>query len=224
VHKAGLRPHAPSARMKNVPIVDTSRRKFLLSAAGAAGLLATADLADAQDPRVVLDAAVLNFLLRVEYVQAELYREGLNDFNTTVRLRQFDPYGGPATLETLRSFHDQEMAHAEALRSLIARLGFAALPQCSVNFPRFANAGELMRFAFAIENIGVSAYLGVVPLLRVPQVQTAVASIASVQSRHAAYIGVLNGESPAPAPADTPRSREEVNTLLDPYIGRCTSE
>jgi hypothetical protein len=55
-------------------------------------------------------------------------------------------------------------------------------------------------------------------------VQTAVASIASVQSRHAAYVGVLNGQSPAPAAADTPRSREEILTLLDPYIGQCSAE
>jgi hypothetical protein len=45
-----------------------------------------------------------------------------------------------------------------------------------------------------------------------------------VQSRHAAFIGLLNGQSPAPAPADTPRARDEVLALLDPYIGRCSAE
>lgn len=210
--------------MKNVPIVDTSRRNFLLSAASAAGLLATADLASAQDPRVVLDAAVLNFLLRIEYVQAELYREGLNDFNTAARLRLFDPYGGIATFDTLRAMGAQEAEHVEALRSLVVRLGMNPLPQCTVNFPRFATATELLQTAFALENVGVSAYLGVVALLRIPQVQTGVASIASVQSRHAAYVGLLNGQSPAPAAADTPRSREEVLALLDPFIGACTAQ
>jgi hypothetical protein len=210
--------------MKNDPQADTSRRKFLLTAAGAAGLLAVADLADAQDPRVVLDAAVLNYLLRVEYVQAELYREGLTDFTTAARIRQFDPYGGQATIDTLRSMGEQEAAHVEAIRSLITRLGMTPLPQCTVNFPRFATATELLQTAFAIENVGVSAYLGVVALLRIPQVQTGVASIASVQSRHAAFIGLLNGQSPAPLPADTPRSREEVLALLDPYIGTCSAQ
>ena len=210
--------------MKNDPQADTSRRKFLLTAAGAAGLLAVADLADAQDPRVVLDAAVLNYLLRVEYVQAELYREGLTDFTTAARIRQFDPYGGQATIDTLRSMGEQEAAHVEAIRSLITRLGMTPLPQCTVNFPRFATATDLLQTAFAIENVGVSAYLGVVALLRIPQVQTGVASIASVQSRHAAFIGLLNGQSPAPLPADTPRSREEVLALLDPYIGTCSAQ
>jgi hypothetical protein len=210
--------------MKNGSSRDTSRRNFLLTAAGAAGLVATGDLASAQDPRVVLDAAVLNYLLRVQYVQAELYREGLADFTTAARIRQFDQYGGQATLDTLRSFMDQENAQIEALRDLIVRLGMVPLPPCTVTFQRFNTATDMMHLAFAIENVGVSAYLGVVPLLRIPQVQTGVAAIGSVQSRHAAFIGLLNGQSPAPAPADTPRARDEVLALLDPYIGRCSAE
>jgi Ferritin-like domain len=223
VHKAGLRRDAQRARMKNTPTSDTSRRNFLLTAAGAAGLIATADLASAQDPRVVLDAAILNYLLRVEYVQAELYREGLSDFTTAARIRQFDVYGGQPTIDTLRSFSDQENQHIEGLRSLVTRLGMTPLPPCTVSFPRFDTAAELVQFSLAIENLGVSAYLGVVPLLRIPQVQTGVASIATVQARHAAYVGLLNGQSPAPAAADTPRSREEILSLLDPYIGRCSA-
>jgi hypothetical protein len=201
-----------------------SRRNFLLTTAVAAGVAATPETALAQDPRVVLDAAILNFLLKIEDVQAELYREGLSDFTTAARIRQFDAFGGAPTLAELGTFHGQELAHAESVRALITRLGVPPLPPCVVSFPRFANATEFMQLAFAIENVGVSAYLGVVPLLRLPQVQTAVASIASVQSRHAAYIGVLNGQSPAPSPADTPRSREEVLALLDPYIFRCSAE
>lgn len=209
--------------MKNLPAVNRSRRNFLLTAASA-GLAATPDLAYGQDPRVVLDAAVLNFLLRVEYVQAELYREGLNDFTTAARIRQFDPYGGQAAIETLRGFMQQENEHIDAIRSLIARLGMTSLPTCTVTFARFDTATDLVQTAFAIENLGVSAYLGVVPLLRIPQVQTGAASISSVQSRHAAYLGLLNGQSPAPAAADTPRSREEVLRLLDPYIGTCSPQ
>ena len=210
--------------MKTISTPDISRRNFLLTtAAGAAGLVAAADLARAQDPRVVLDAAVLNFLLRVEYVQAELYREGLSDFTTAARIRQFDAYGGQPTIDTLRTFEQQEREHIDGLRTLVARLGMTPLPECTVTFPRFDTATELMHLAFAIENVGVSAYLGVAALLRIPQVQTGVAAIGSVQSRHASFIGVLNGQSPAPAAADTPRSRDEILALLDPYLGRCSA-
>jgi hypothetical protein len=211
----------------DLPDLHTStgitRRNFLLTAAAATGAAAVADTAQAQDPRVVVDVAILNFLLRIEYVNAELYREGLTDFTTAARIRQFDVYGGQPTIDTLRSFSDQELTHIEMLRGLITRLGGTPLPQCTVNFSRFNAAVDLMQAAFAIENVTVSAYLGVVPLVRLPQVQTAIASIASVQARHAAYVGTLNGQSPAPAPADTPRSREEILALLDPYIGQCTT-
>lgn len=210
--------------MRNDRPTSSSRRKFLRAAAAAGGAVAASGSAFAQDPRVVLDVAVLNYLLRVEYVQAELYREGLLDFTTAARIRQFDPYGGQATLEQLRSLHEQELSHQEILRTLVTRLGGTPLPQCTVTFARFATAQNMMQTAFAIENVGVSAYLGIVPLLRVPQVQTAVAAIASVEARHSTYIGMLNGESPAPVPADTPRSREEVLALLDPYIGLCNAQ
>jgi hypothetical protein len=207
--------------MPNHLPMSSSRRKFLRTAAAASAAVVSADTLFAQDPRVVLDVALLNYLLRVEYVQAELYREGLSDFTTAARIRQFDQYGGQPTLDQLRALYEQDLAHQDILRQLITRLGGTPLPRCTVTFARFATATTMMQTAFAIENVGVSAYLGAVTLLRIPQVQSAIASIAAVEARHSAYIGVLNGESPAPAAADTPRSREEVLALLDPYIGLC---
>jgi len=35
---------------------------------------------------------------------------------------------------------------------------------------------------------------------------------------------LLNGQSPSPSAADTPRSREEVLGALDPYIGLCNTQ
>jgi hypothetical protein len=210
--------------MRNSRPTFSPRRKFVRVAAAASAAVWLAASASAQDPRVVLDVAVLNYLLRVEYVQAELYREGLLDFTTPGRIRQFDQYGGQPTLDQLRSLHEQDLSHQDILRSLITRLGGTPLPRCTVTFARFPTAQDMMRGAFGIENVGVSAYLGAVPLLRLPQVQAAVAAIASVEARHSAYIGMLNGESPSPAPADTPRSRDEVLGLLDPYIGLCNEQ
>jgi hypothetical protein len=215
--------------MRNKLSTSTVRSKFVrvlavASAAIVTSVGVTSVGVSAQDPRVVLDVAVLNYLLRVEYVQAELYREGLLDFTTPARIRQFDAYGGQATFDQLRSLHEQDLSHQDILRLLITRLGGTPLARCTVTFARFAAAQNMMQTAFAIENIGVSAYLGAVPLLRIPQVQGAVAAIAAVEARHSAYIGILNGQSPSPAPADTPRSREEVLGLLDPYIGLCNTQ
>jgi hypothetical protein len=210
--------------MRNSLTTSTPRSKFVRIVALASAAIVTSVGAFAQDPRVVLDVAVLNYLLRVEYVQAELYREGLLDFTTAARIRQFDPYGGLPTLDQLRSLHEQDLSHQDILRSLIERLGGTPLGRCTVTFSRFASAQHMMQSAFGIENIGVSAYLGAVPLLRLPQVQATVAAIAAVEARHSAYIGILNGQSPSPAPADTARSREEVLGLIDPYIGLCNTQ
>ena len=214
--------------MRNTLSAFPLRRKFVRLAVAAVAAVAIAAAAPrpgaAQgDPRVVLDVAVLNYLLRVEYVQSELFREGLLDFTSVARLRQFDPYGGQPTLEQLRALYEQDLSHQDILRSLITRLGGTPLPRCTVTFARFVTAQDMMQATFAIENLGVSAYLGAVPLLRIPQVQAAVTAIASVEARHSAYIGMLNGQSPSPAPADTPRSREEVLGALDPYIGLCNA-
>jgi hypothetical protein len=211
--------------MKTVSPVDTTRRKFLLSAASAAGALAVADAASAQDPRVVLDAAVLNYLARVQDVQAELYREGMNEIlASSSRRRQFDSYGGQSTIDTLLAFQQQEASQAATLRDLAARLGATPLPPCGVNFPRFPSVAEFLATILSIENLAVSAYLGILPLVRNAAVESAVASMSSVQSRHAAFIGMLNGQSPAPEPADTPRSRDDILRALDPYIGECASQ
>jgi hypothetical protein len=189
-----------------------SRRDFLVRATVAAGAAAAPAIASAQDPRVVLDASVLNFLLRFEYVELALYENAVGRFTQ----QNFTPFG--ADYNVIVEMRDQEAAHVETLRDLVRRLGGTPLGDCTRNFPRFRTAPDFFQTAMEIEDIGVSAYLGVLPLLRTPQLQTGIASISSVESRHAAYMGLLNGQSPAPAPADTPRSRSEVLRLLDPYI------
>jgi hypothetical protein len=196
-----------------------SRRRFLARAAtAAAGVAALPALAGAQDPRLVSDAAVLNHLLKFEYVEAALYD------NATTRFldRDLAPFGANV-FATLLAFRDQQFEHIDILQSLLRRLGLPVRADCGDRFPRFRNVVEFLQTAFAVENAGVSAYLGAIPLLRVPQVQAAVTSIASVESRHSAFIGLLNGEAPAPAAADTPRSREDTLAIIQPFIRSCTT-
>jgi hypothetical protein len=168
---------------------------------------------------MVLDASILNFLLRFEHVHAALLNAGLARFTE----RDLTPFG-VSTYSTLANIRNQEEAHVETLRSLVRRIGGTAVEPCSSTFVRWRTAPDYFRVLLALQNIGVSAYLGVAPLIRTPQIQSTVLSLSSVESRHAAYAGLLNGEEPAPVAADTPRSREEILGLLNPYIGTCPDQ
>lgn len=194
------------------------RRDFLARGILAAAAAAIPTVASAQDARVVADAAVVNFLLSLEYVGSALYR------NAAVRFTDRDFAALPAgTRGVLLDFSAQEDTHVAMLQSLASRLGATALQDCGDRFSRFTNLQQFLDTALAVENALVSGYLGVLPLLRIPQVQSAVSAISSVESRHAAFIAVLEGQSPAPTAADTPKSRQEITALLSPYIRSCTA-
>lgn len=169
---------------------------------------------------MVVEVAVLNYLLRLEYLQQALYRNALSRFGAG----DFAPYGTSAW-STLLTFEEQEASHVATLRDLLQRLGapggVTEQPDCGDRFPRFRDAAAFLTTALTVENAAVSAYLGVVPLLRVPQVVTAVSSIATVEARHASFVGFLNGVAPSPAAADTPRAREEIAQLLAPWFRAC---
>jgi hypothetical protein len=198
-----------------------SRRRFLASTAVAAGAAAYTGTADAAtDPRLVLDVAVLNYLLKFEYIEAALYQNA----NARFTDRDFAAFGGNPLRDALLDFQAQEESHVATLRDLVSRLGATPLENCGDRFSRFRDLPSFLQTALALENIGVSAYLGILPLIRTPQVLTGVTAISSVESRHAAAIGLLMGGSPAPAAADTPRSRDEILGLLAPYIHSCNSD
>lgn len=198
------------------PTGGHARRDFLTRAILAAAAAAIPSVAAAQDARIVSDAAVLNFLLQLEYVASALYR------NAALRFTDRDFVAMPAgARQTLLDFSAQEDQHVAILQSLVTKLGVTPLQDCGDRFSRFTNLQQFLDVGLAVENAIVSGYLGVLPLLRLPQLQSAISSISSVESRHAAFVAVLDGQPPAPAAADTPKSRQEITALLSPYIRSC---
>jgi len=212
-------PLHPAQPDLTAPGGQVSRRHLLAAVlgTGAAALPLPASAAVTADPRVVFDAAVLNYLLKFEYIQVALYTNALARFTD----RDWTTFGAPTARQTLTEFLSQEQSHAATLQDLVRRLGVASQPDCGDRFTRFRDIPSFLSVALALENAGVSAYLGILSMLRTPELQTGVASISSVESRHAAFIGVLSGESPAPAPADTPKSRAEALGIIDPYVHSC---
>ncbi len=184
----------------------TRRNLFAgLLAAGAGtiagGVLAGAvpDLADsAPSPR--LDQRILAFALLLEEVQAGFYAEALR----RARLRG-------ELLTFARTVAAQEDAHRRYLRKA---LGSAAGPAPKLDFgDDTADPERFARSALRLEDLAVKAYFTQAAHLT-PAALAAATRIATVESRHAAWIRDLTGNDPAPDPVEPTLSAVLVRKTL----------
>ncbi|RSN63076.1 hypothetical protein DMH01_10710 [Amycolatopsis sp. WAC 04182] len=211
----------------------TDRRRFL-KAAGAAGLgvvgatylgvqatssaSATGEAAAAGEAaEAPSDAAVLNFALNLEYLEAEFYSfavhgRGLPDDLTGGVGAQGGVVGGKKVMfhdKTLHQFAKEiagdEVAHVKFLRGA---LGEAAVSRPEIDlkdsftaaaraagliseyqqFDPFANEKNFLLAAFLFEDVGVTAYKGAAPLITNKTFLDAAAGILAAEAYHAATI------------------------------------
>lgn len=183
-----------------------SRRDFLLAAFASAPLVAGGlvvagrSLAAAQ-PSSQEDERILNFALGLEHLQAAFYEDAVSRGALDGELAEF-----------ARVVGDQERRHVEALRT---RLGGAAIAEPDFDFGDTTAGEEAFReAAVTLEDNTVAAYIGQGANLTVEGV-AAVAPLVSVEARHAAWIRDIATVNPAPAPADTAKSAEDVRSTLE---------
>ncbi|EMD23800.1 ferritin-like domain-containing protein [Amycolatopsis azurea] len=205
----------------------TDRRRFL-KAAGAAGLgvvgatylgvqATSSASATGEAAAAPSDAAVLNFALNLEYLEAEFYSfavygHGLPDDLTGGVGTQGGVAGGKKVMFHDKALHQfakeiagDEVAHVKFLRGA---LGEAAVsrPQIDLKdsftaaakaaglisgyqqFDPFANEKNFLLAAFLFEDVGVTAYKGAAPLITNKTFLDAAAGILAAEAYHAATI------------------------------------
>ncbi|HYW31867.1 MAG TPA: ferritin-like domain-containing protein [Gemmatimonas sp.] len=136
---------------------------------------------------------VLNFALRLEYLEAEFYNRGVAAANLI-------PAADRAIFTTIQA---HENAHVEFLRTA---LGASARPKPTFDFTAgngsgtgpfadvFTNYATFMAVAQAFEDTGVRAYKGQAPSLQpYKDILQAALTIHSVEARHAAEVRRLRG-------------------------------
>jgi hypothetical protein len=182
-----------------------SRAQFLKGALGtgivAGGVLVTGlpKLASSA-PSQSMDTEILNFLLELEYLQQAFYSEATENGGLAGELSEF--------AQAVGVHEDEHVAYLEEL------LGDDARSSPNFDFGDATTTEEkFAQTAFVLEEVGAGAYIGQGPNLTTDRV-TKVASLVSVEARHAAWIRAILEKNPAPRAADPALTERKVRAEL----------
>jgi len=174
-------------------------------------LAAMARDAAAQTATDVLDA--LQFLLRVEYMQAEL----------TLRALSVSGFVPTADFDAFRTMHTHDASHVTVISSAITSVSGTpdAAPSfdwtAKGNFPGFSfAAGQYETFkiiAQGLKDVGVRAYKGQAARMTINHpVVTTVLSIHTVEARHSTEVRLIRAKKPW----ITGNSRDDLPAFFQP--------
>ena len=178
-----------------------TRASFL--ALVAAGLAAPRAFGDIRD-----DISVLQFALTIEYVESTLYRDALKEL----------PGLSADVRRLVGELRDNEIEHVDALRATISEAGGRPNDRPKVDFDgALRTEATFLKLANTLEDTGVSALNGAAPQFENTDFVAAFASLAQVESRHAALVRVARDKPPAPLPLDKASNQQVVRAAIGPY-------
>jgi rubrerythrin len=212
----------------------TSRRGFLSGSAkllgggalalglGAAPVLAKGDNDGDKNNGGVSDIDILNYALVLERLEYEFYRRFLNKYSESQieGASIFDGFGNEIRskiYQNLVRIRDHEKTHVQTLIKVIKSLGGKPVGESEYDFG-VNTLKEYVALAQVLEDTGVQAYDGAIAYIHKAGLQTAGATIATVEARHASYLRLLNGKVPFPNAFDQPKAPRKVCEMVDPFI------
>jgi len=234
-----------------VEVVKTGEtRKSFLKQAGVGGAAvlgagalagAVAGPARAGHGDTVPDVDILNFALTLEYLEASFYTEALGGSGTTGVPASSAEFGRGAITgsKVLRGFggrirsnaygylidiRDHEVTH---VNFLVGALGASAVGACTFDFSGALGSVEsFIATAQVLENTGVMAYDGAIRYVDAGDNLQAGAQIATVEARHAAYLNLINGDSPFPDAFDMGKLPSQIiaAVVATGFVTECPPE
>lgn len=201
---------------------ESSRKAFLtklmtgaaaataLAAAPASAFAATGKLKHAAAAIPVGDAAILNFALTLEHLEAAFYEKAAMHFS-----------GSSYLARTIRVLRFDEQSHVNGLTAAIKGAGYTPVGRApSYNFPAvFSQKHAFVDFSATLEDAGVHAYLGQAGNIKTPAILLTAASIVTVEARHAGAMRALLQRDPTDGAFDKGLTKAQILGIAGPLIG-----
>ena len=154
------------------------------------------------------DIGILNYALTLEYLEADFYSKA-----PQALLGEDYKYIAPIAAH--------EAAHVQALLATIQKLGAKPVAKPTLKYPdgTFTDRAKFLGTAQIFEETGVKAYHGQVTKIKDKGILGAAASIAGVESRHAAILNDILGKKQVPAPVEANADMATIVQAVTPFLG-----